>query len=151
MSEVVRHIPENVATARPKEEQAALKYPDAKAAYWNRGRKARRQTWADLEAIAESRQQTEEAVQQYWEKQAAQTQETGKYRGGCFYWLSLVRFSVQGTIIKKYLNNEPSEDLLDEHLEEINNPIASFSTDSQLLTLERSPVSGVEGDLNRTF
>jgi hypothetical protein len=69
MSEVVRPIPESVANARPKEEQTALKYPDAKAAvaaFWNRGRKPRRQTWEDVERSAAFRAEIHEAVEQYW-------------------------------------------------------------------------------------
>jgi hypothetical protein len=66
MSEVLRHIPESVAHARPKEEQADLTYPDAKAAmaaFWNRGKQARRQTWADVEASAAFRQSIDEALE----------------------------------------------------------------------------------------
>jgi hypothetical protein len=78
MSEVLRHIPESVANARPTEEQATFKYSDAKAAvaaYWNRGRKARRQTWEDVEKAAEFRAGIHEAVEQYWEKMAARQEE----------------------------------------------------------------------------
>lgn len=73
MSEVVRHIPESVAHARPKEEQTAPKYADAKAAvaaYWNRGRNARRQTWEDVEKSAEFRAGIHEAVEQCWANMA---------------------------------------------------------------------------------
>ena len=71
MSEVVRHIPESVANARPQEEQTALKYADAKAAvaaYWNRGRKARRQTWEDVQRSAEFRAGIDEALERHREK-----------------------------------------------------------------------------------
>jgi hypothetical protein len=73
MSEVVRHLPEGVAQVRPKEEQTALKYADAKAAgaaYWNRGRNARRQTWADVEKSAAFQAGIQEAVEQYWANMA---------------------------------------------------------------------------------
>jgi hypothetical protein len=73
MSEVVRHIPESVANARPKGEQPDLKYSDAKAAmeaFWNRGRKARRQTWEDVERSAAFRAEIHEAVEQYWTNMA---------------------------------------------------------------------------------
>jgi hypothetical protein len=78
MSEVVRHIPESVANARPKGEQTALKYADAKTAvapFWNRGRKVRKQTWEDVEKSAEFRAGIQEAVERYWEKMAARQEE----------------------------------------------------------------------------
>jgi hypothetical protein len=71
MSEGLRYNPESVANARPKEEQTPFKYADAKGAYaafWNRGRKARRQTWADVEASAAFRQSIDEALEQGREK-----------------------------------------------------------------------------------
>jgi hypothetical protein len=59
MTEAYRNVPEAVMPWRSK---------------WKPNRP--RQTWEDLEAIAESRRQTEEAVVRWWEKQAAQ--EAGK-------------------------------------------------------------------------
>ena len=106
MSEVLRQIPERLAHASPKEEQTAFTHPDTKAviaAYWNRGRKARRQTWADVEKSAEFRAEIHEAVQKWWEKEAAQTQETVKMP----WWVWVLAFL--GSILTDATDDEVHE------------------------------------------
>jgi hypothetical protein len=77
MSEVVKHIPESVAHARPKEEQTALTHPDplAMVAAWRPGRKTRQQAAEDIARFAEMRKGISEAVDRYWENMARQEEQ----------------------------------------------------------------------------
>ena len=104
MNEVVRHIPESVAHARPKEEQTALTRPDplAVVAAWRPGRKTRQQALEDIERFAEMRKGINEAVDRYWENQARQ--EAQKIT----WWV--IFLAVLGSVLSSGNDHQDNED-----------------------------------------